>query len=84
VRAHRICKPGDILSLSVKPKRMKVPLATLEGQIRVGQEKAVMAEEITLTFAYVDAPAVAAAAPVVGAAQADAMPTTPPQAAFNA
>ena len=84
VRAHRICKPGDILSLSVKPKRMKVPLATLEGQIRVGQEKAVMAEEITLTFAYVDAPAVAAAAPVVGAAQADAMRTTPPQAAFNA
>jgi acyl carrier protein len=55
VRAHRVCKPGDILSLSIKPKRMKMPLATFEGAIRVGQEKAVIAEEITLTFAFVDA-----------------------------
>ncbi len=55
VRAHRICKPGDILSLSIKPKRMKMPLATFEGAIRVGQERAVIAEEITLTFAFVDA-----------------------------
>lgn len=52
VRAHRICKPGDTLSLSVKPKRMKMPLATFEGAIRVGQEKAVIAEEITLTFGF--------------------------------
>jgi 3-hydroxyacyl-[acyl-carrier-protein] dehydratase len=55
VRAHRVCKPGDILSLSIKPKRMKMPLATFEGAIRVGQEKAVIAEEITLTFGVVDA-----------------------------
>jgi 3-hydroxyacyl-[acyl-carrier-protein] dehydratase len=54
VRAHRMCKPGDILTLSIKPKRMKMPLATFEGAIRVGQEKAVIAEDITLTFAYVD------------------------------
>ena len=55
VRAHRICKPGDILTLSIKPKRMKMPLATFEGAIRVGQEKAVIVEEITLTFGLVDA-----------------------------
>lgn len=55
VRAHRICRPGDILSLSIKPKRMKMPLATFEGAIRVGQEKAVIAEEITLTYAFADA-----------------------------
>jgi len=55
VRAHRICRPGDILTLSIKPKRMKSPLATFEGSIRVGQEKAVIAEEITLTFLYVEA-----------------------------
>jgi 3-hydroxyacyl-[acyl-carrier-protein] dehydratase len=55
VRAHRICKPGDILTLSIKPKRMKMPLATFEGSIRVGQEKAVIVEEITLTFGFVDA-----------------------------
>jgi 3-hydroxyacyl-[acyl-carrier-protein] dehydratase len=56
VRAHRICRPGDILSLSIKPKRMKMPLATFEGAIRVGQEKAVIVEEITLTFGLVDIP----------------------------
>jgi 3-hydroxyacyl-[acyl-carrier-protein] dehydratase len=55
VRAHRMCKPGDILTLSIKPKRMKMPLATFEGTIRVGQEKAAIAEEITLTFGYADA-----------------------------
>ncbi len=55
VRAHRICRPGDILRLSIKPKRMKMPLATFEGAIRVGQEKAVIAEEITLTYAFADA-----------------------------
>ncbi|MBP9913407.1 MAG: hypothetical protein KBF26_08365 [Opitutaceae bacterium] len=52
VRAHRLCKPGDILTLSIRPKRMKMPLATFEGSIRVGQEKAVIAEEITLTFGF--------------------------------
>lgn len=57
VRAHRVCKPGDILTLSIKPKRMKMPLATFEGAIRVGQEKAVIAEEITLTFGFMEAPA---------------------------
>jgi len=55
VRAHRICKPGDVLTLSIKPKRMKMPFAWFEGSIRVGQEKAVMVEEITLTFGFVDA-----------------------------
>jgi acyl carrier protein len=55
VRAHRVCRPGDILTLSIKPKRMKVPLATFEGAIRVGQEKAAIAEEITLTFGYTEA-----------------------------
>lgn len=55
VRAHRVCRPGDILTLSITPKRMKMPLATFEGSIRVGQEKAVIAEEITLTYGIVEA-----------------------------
>ncbi|HEY9155888.1 MAG TPA: phosphopantetheine-binding protein [Opitutaceae bacterium] len=55
VRCHRMCKPGDVLTLSVKPKRAKMPLATFEGSIRVGPEKAALAEEITLTFGYVEA-----------------------------
>jgi 3-hydroxyacyl-[acyl-carrier-protein] dehydratase len=73
VRAHRMCKPGDILTLSVKPKRMKMPLATFEGTIRVGQEKAVIVEEITLTYAFVTAvnPVAAEPAPAAPAAEPD-------------
>lgn len=52
VRCHRICRPGDVLKLSVKPKRLRMPLATFEGNIRVGQERAVVAAEISLTFGY--------------------------------
>jgi len=55
VRAHRVCRPGDILTMSIKPKRMKMPLATFEGAIRVGQEKAAIVEEFTLTFGYAEA-----------------------------
>lgn len=54
VRCHRICRPGDTLTLSVRPRRVKMPLATFEGSIRVGQDKAAVAEEVTLTFAYAD------------------------------
>jgi len=54
VRCHRVCKPGDLLQLTVKLKRAKMPLATFEGAIRVGPEKAVLAEEITLTFGYAE------------------------------
>jgi 3-hydroxyacyl-[acyl-carrier-protein] dehydratase len=52
-----VCKPGDVLTLTLKPKRLKEPLAVYTGSIRVGQEKAISAEEITLTFGIVDAPA---------------------------
>ena len=54
VRAHRVCRPGDILTMSIKPKRAKMPLATFEGAIRVGQEKAAIVEEITLTFGFAE------------------------------
>jgi len=64
VRCHRVCKPGDVLTLTLKPKRVKLPLATFTGSIRVGQDKAVTAEEITLTFGLVDAPV-----PLVAAAE---------------
>jgi 3-hydroxyacyl-[acyl-carrier-protein] dehydratase len=85
VRAHRMCKPGDILTLSVKLKRMKMPLATFEGAIRVGQEKAVIAEDITLTFLYVEAavaPVSAEGAPQPGSAGTAANP--PLRVAMNA
>jgi len=87
VRCHRLCRPGDVLSLSIKPKRAKMPLATFEGSIRVGNEKAVIAEEFTLTFGY--AAAVAAPQPVPveekeSPKQAPTISTTPLAAAFNA
>ena len=75
VRAHRICKPGDILSLAIKPKRMKMPLATFEGSIRVGQEKAVIAEEFTLTFGFVDVPVAPPATEVQGAPASQPAPS---------
>jgi len=64
VRCHRVCKPGDLLHLAVKLKRAKMPLATFEGSIRVGPEKAVIAEEFTLTYGYA---AAAEPAPVASA-----------------
>lgn len=56
VRCHRVCKPGDTLSLNIKLKRTKMPLAVFEGSIRVGQEKAVSVEEFTLTYGLIDRP----------------------------
>lgn len=86
VRCHRICRPGDVLSLSIKPKRAKMPLATFEGAIRVGQEKAAMAEEITLTFAYAEPGVVPAPVEPAGvpAKKDDAFPSPPLAAACNA
>jgi 3-hydroxyacyl-[acyl-carrier-protein] dehydratase len=86
VRCHRVCKPGDLLSLSVKPKRAKMPLATFEGQIRVGQEKAAVVEEFTLTFGYIEAVATppvgdpAGAAPVADSATKDKQNVSTPSA----
>ena len=85
IRCHRMCKPGDVLALTIKPKRTKMPLATFEGAIRVGNEKAAMAEEITLTFAYMESasqPLTSPAAPNTSGKERPA--TSPPLvAAFN-
>jgi len=52
VRCHRVVKPGDTLSLAVRLKRIAAPLATFDGTVKVGTEKAAVAEQITLTFGY--------------------------------
>ena len=89
VRCHRMCRPGDVLTLSVKPKRAKMPLATFEGTIRVGHEKACVAEEITLTFGYAEAvaipPAAVEASAPVPSSPAPAAPPAPSRevAAFS-
>lgn len=62
VRCHRVCRPGDTLKLSVKPRRLRMPLASFEGAVRVGQERAAVAEEISLTFGFqVETPTAAGA-----------------------
>ncbi len=58
VRCSRVCKPGDVLTLAVKVKRIQHPVAVFEGAITVNGEKATFAEELALTFDYApDAPA---------------------------
>jgi len=64
VRCQRVCKPGDILTLVVKPKRIKHPLGRFEGHIACGTERVAFAEEITLTFDYVSPEDAAAPSPV--------------------
>ena len=67
--------PGDVLVLSIKPKRLKIPLATFEGAIRVGQDKAAIAEEITLTFGYAEAVAAEAGQPPAAGGETTTLPT---------
>ncbi len=52
VRCRRVCKPGEKLELSIRPKQIRHPMAVFDGLIRVGDEKAATAEEIKLTFDY--------------------------------
>lgn len=52
VRCSRVCLPGDVLTLSVKVKRIRHPLAVFEGRITVNGDQASFAEEIALTFDY--------------------------------
>ena len=52
VRCRRVCKPGEKLVLSIRPKQIRHPIAVFDGLIRVGDEKAASAEEIKLTFDY--------------------------------
>jgi len=62
VRCTRVCRPGDTLTLSLRPKRVKHPVAVFEGTVTVNGEKAAFAEEITLTFDYKKAVPAAATA----------------------
>ena len=80
IRCSRICKPGDILTLIVRPKRVKHPLAIFEGGITVGGEKASFVEEIALTFDYLppEVPVAAEAAGETADKDTDSPETTAP------
>lgn len=52
VRCHTFCRPGDLLEMQIKVKRIRHPMATFSGSIHVQEKRAVFAEEITLIFDY--------------------------------
>ena len=52
VKCRRICKPGDILTLQIRPRNIRHPLALFQGGITVDGEKTAVAEEIKLAFDY--------------------------------
>ena len=52
VRCHRVCKPGDILTLQIRPRNIRHPLGLFQGNISVDGEKTAVAEEIKLAFDY--------------------------------
>ena len=52
IRCHRICKPGDILTLQIRPRNIRHPLGLFHGNISVDGEKTAVAEEIKLAFDY--------------------------------
>ena len=71
--------PGRAKSGNAAGKLKAALAASGEGSIRVGQEKAVIAEEITLTYAFVDA--ANAPVPINGVAHSDAVNGATPAAA---
>lgn len=52
IRCHKECKPGVVFEMETTLKRLRHPMATFEGNIKVNGEKVVFAEEITLLFDY--------------------------------
>jgi acyl carrier protein len=52
IKCRRVCKPGDILSMSVKVERVRHPLACFSGEILVNGQKTAHASEIKLAFDF--------------------------------
>lgn len=52
IKCRRICKPGDVLSMSVKVERVRHPLACFSGEILVNGQKTAHAGEIKLAFDF--------------------------------
>ncbi|MDR2512675.1 MAG: phosphopantetheine-binding protein [Puniceicoccales bacterium] len=64
VRCLGISVPGDLLTLTVIPKRIKYPIAVFDGCITVNGEKKSFAEDISLSFDYLSASAAVLDVPV--------------------
>tara|TARA_B100001123_G_C15272209_1_gene1010752 strand:- start:773 stop:1648 length:876 start_codon:yes stop_codon:yes gene_type:complete len=55
VRCQRFCVPGETLTLTIKPKSIRHPIAKFEGKVSVQGENAAWAEDITVTFDWREA-----------------------------
>ncbi len=52
MRCINFCKPGDTLSMRIKPLRIRHPLGSYMGHMTRGQDKVAYVEELTLMFDY--------------------------------
>ena len=52
VRCSRICKPQEVLEMSVDIDRLRAPLCIASGRISVGGQKTLVVEKISLTFGF--------------------------------
>lgn len=50
VRCFRVCKPGDTLTLRMKCRKIRPPLALFQGSIHCNGEKVSSVETVTLIF----------------------------------
>jgi 3-hydroxymyristoyl/3-hydroxydecanoyl-(acyl carrier protein) dehydratase/acyl carrier protein len=55
VRCQRVCVPGETLTMTIKPRGFRPPIAKFEGKITVKGETAAWAEDISLTFDWTTA-----------------------------
>lgn len=53
VRCQRVCVPGETLTMTIKPRSLRYPIAKFEGKITVDGETAAWAEDISLTFDWI-------------------------------
>jgi 3-hydroxymyristoyl/3-hydroxydecanoyl-(acyl carrier protein) dehydratase/acyl carrier protein len=56
VRCQRVCVPGETLTMTIKPRGVRYPIAKFEGKITVDGETAAWAEDISLTFDWLSEP----------------------------
>ena len=54
VQCRRKCLPGDCLEMSIRERRVRAPLMTFSGEIKVNGEIAVKVSSMALSFAKVN------------------------------
>lgn len=50
VKCRRVCIPGDVLSLTIEPEKVREPLAYFRGNITVGTQKTASCATLALSF----------------------------------